>query len=69
MFQYKAILRTNKETISEGHDLEDVLNGIKSFRRGQKHGEHTLSNVPIDVYHVKREKVSGRHTDILIKTV
>jgi len=69
MFQYKAILRTSKETVSEGHDLEDVLHGVITFRRGQKHGEHTLGNVPVDVYHVKRDKVSGRHTDVLIKTV
>jgi hypothetical protein len=70
MFQYKAILRSDKRVISEGHDLEDVINGVKSFRRGEKHGEHTSSNVPVDVYHVKRkDKVSGDHQDVFLKTI
>ena len=69
MFQYKAVLRSNKNVISEGHDVVDVIHGAKSYRRGEKKGEHTNSNVPIDIYHVKRDKVSGLHQDVLIKTI
>ena len=69
MFQYKAVLRSSKKVISEGHDVEDVLHGVKNFRRGQKYGIHTDSNVPVDIFHVKRDKVSGKHADILLKTI
>ena len=69
MYQYKAILRSTREVVTEGHDLEDVLSGVKTFRRGEKNGEHTNSNIPIDIYHVKRDKVSGHHNDVLLKTI
>ena len=69
MFQYKAILRSNKQIVSEGHNIEEVIHGVRSFRRGEKNGDHTSSNVPVDIYHVKREKNSGNHQDILLKTI
>lgn len=60
MFQYKAILRSNGALVAEGHTITDVSHQVKAFRRMQRKGEHTSSNVPIDIFHVKRNKLFGR---------
>ncbi|MBN3534680.1 MAG6790 family protein [Mycoplasma procyoni] len=59
MYQYKAILKSTKEVIAQNHTLEDLEKDIKHFIREQKRGIHTNSNVPIEIYHVQRDKTSG----------
>lgn len=71
MYQYKAVLRSNKKFITEGHTLADIEAGIKHYRRGQKHGEHTHGNDQIEIFHIKRNKVWGKRNAkaVLIKVV
>ncbi|NQZ66061.1 MAG: hypothetical protein HRT99_02450 [Mycoplasmatales bacterium] len=69
MHQYKGILRSTKEVIAEGHSISEIEKAVIHFRREQKREIHTNGNVPIEIYHVKRDQVSGRHKDELIKVV
>ncbi|TCG11096.1 MAG6790 family protein [Mycoplasma todarodis] len=69
MYQYKAVLKSTKEIISQGHTLEDVEKDIKGFRRGHKHGLHTDSNVQVEIYHVLRDQKEGHGKDKLLKVV
>ncbi|WGI36279.1 MAG6790 family protein [Mesomycoplasma lagogenitalium] len=62
MYQYKAVLKSNKKVIAQGHSLEDIEKDIKHFIRQQKKGIHTESNVPIEIYHIYRDKTSGSET-------
>lgn len=59
MFQYKAILKSTKEVIAEGHSVDDVEKQVITYRRGQKRGEHTRSNENIEIIHVHRNKKEG----------
>ena len=54
MYQYKAILKSTKETVAEGHTVQDVENQIVHFKRQQKRGEHTDMNVPVEIFHIYR---------------
>ena len=65
MYQYKAILKSTKEVVAEGHTVQDVENQIVHFKRGQKRDEHTDMNVPIEIFHVFRHG----EKDELIKVV
>ncbi|VEU59316.1 MAG6790 family protein [Mesomycoplasma neurolyticum] len=69
MYQYKAILKSSKKVIAEGHTLEDVEKEIIRFIREQKKGLHTEGNIPIEIYHIERDKKKGNHfsKDKLIK--
>ncbi|PAF54693.1 MAG6790 family protein [Mycoplasmopsis agassizii] len=71
MYQYKAILKSTKEVVAEGHSVKDVENDIKAYRRAQKKGEHTKGQELIEIYHVFREKTEGEDNSKkeLIKTV
>ena len=55
MYQYKAILRSDSKVIVEGHTIEEIEHGIKSFQRKHKTGEHTRSNEIIDIFHMYRD--------------
>ena len=41
MYQYKAILKSTREVVAEGHSLEDLEKQIKHFKREQKRNIHT----------------------------
>ena len=71
MYQYKAVLRSTKEVIAEGHNITDIEHSIVHFKRAQKKGEHTHGNDLIDVYHIQRDKVHGKHEakEVLVKTI
>lgn len=59
MFQYKAILKSTKEVIAQGHSIDDIEHQILSYRRRQKKGEHTRSNENIEIFHVQRNQKEG----------
>ncbi len=69
MYQYKAVLKSNRKVIAKGHTIEDVEKEIVGFRRGHKHGIHTDSNVKIEIIHVQRDQKEGIGKDVLIKVV
>ncbi|UWD33906.1 MAG6790 family protein [Mesomycoplasma molare] len=71
MYQYKAVLKSTKEIIAKGHTLEDIEKEIVHFIREQKKGIHTNSNVPIEVYHIQRNKTDGTNLskEKLVKTI
>ena len=55
MYQYKAILKSNRQIIAQDHSVEGVENKILNFRRKAKKGLHTRENEPIEIYHVFRD--------------
>ncbi len=69
MYQYKAVLKSTKETIANGHSIDDIEKQIIHFKREQKHGLHTNMNDKIEIFHVKRDQLHGDGKDVLIKTV
>ncbi|OYD26550.1 hypothetical protein EI74_0755 [Mycoplasma testudineum] len=71
MYQYKAILKTTGEKIAEGHSVQEVEQEVKSYRRGQKHGEHTRGDDLVEIIHVERSKKEGTlaSKEKLVKTV
>ncbi|CAM9096784.1 MAG6790 family protein [Mycoplasma marinum] len=69
MYQYKAVLKSTKEIIAQGHTLEDIEKEVVGFRRGHKHGIHTDSNVQIEIFHILRDQKEGNGKDRLIKVV
>ncbi|MGL4183826.1 MAG: MAG6790 family protein [Metamycoplasmataceae bacterium] len=60
MYQYKAVLVSSKEVIVEGHSIQEIENGIKTFKRGQKKGKHTSENEKIEIIHVFRNQKEGK---------
>lgn len=71
MYQYKAKLVSSQEIIAEANNLEDLNAQIISFRRGQKRGEHTSGNEPIQIIHIERNSLKGKNLskEEIIKTV
>lgn len=69
MYQYKGKLKSTKEVIAEGHSIEEIEKLILHFKRGQKKKKHTDGNVPIEIYHVQINHVTGKYKDKLIKVV
>lgn len=59
MYQYKAILKSTKQKIAEGHSIEDIEKQVVHFRREQKYGIHTRKNEPIEIIHLHRNKTIG----------
>ncbi len=55
MYQYKAILKSNRQIIAQDHSVEGVENKILNFRRKAKKGLHTRENEPVEIYHVFRD--------------
>lgn len=69
MYQYKARLKSSLKVIAEGHSIEDVENQIIHFKRGQKRGEHTYMNVPIEIIHVLRDQKTGIGKEVILRIV
>ncbi|WKX02369.1 MAG6790 family protein [Candidatus Mycoplasma mahonii] len=69
MYQYKAMLRRNKEVIAEGHTVEGIEKQVLHYKRGQKKGEHTNMNNEIEIIHIKRDQLHGNPKETLIKVV
>ncbi|MEE3928040.1 hypothetical protein V2E24_00410 [Mycoplasmopsis ciconiae] len=71
MYKYKARLISNSEIIAQANNLPDLEGMIKGFRRGQKHGIHTRANEKIEIIHVERNNLEGKHfsKEELIKVV
>lgn len=70
MYQYKAVLESSKETIAEGHTLDEIMHHIVHYKRQQKKGAHTHSNDKIAIYHVQRDHVHGKRShEKLVKIV
>ncbi|MCP4337233.1 MAG: hypothetical protein GY679_05305 [Mycoplasma sp.] len=69
MYQYKAVLKSSKEVVAEGHTLNDIEKEIVRFKRGQKRSEHTNANVGIEIFHVKRDQKTGIGKEDLIKVI
>ncbi|QNM93605.1 hypothetical protein H9M94_03330 [Mycoplasma sp. Pen4] len=71
MYKYKAKLISNNEVIAQANTIEEIEGLIKGFRRGQKHGEHTRMNEKIEIIHVERNDLRGKHhsKEVVIKTV
>ena len=67
MYQYKAILKSSREVIAEGHNVEDIEHKVKRFKREQKKGLHTKGNDVIEVIHNKIDHVSGNTKEEIIK--
>ena len=65
MFQYRAILKSNKEVICEGHTLQDLEKKITHWKRLAKKGVHTRSNEAIEIMHVRRDE----DKEILLKVI
>lgn len=69
MYQYKAILRSTKQIVAEGHSIKSILALVKSFKRQQRKGIHTHANDQIEIIHVHRDKLHGFGKPKLVKIV
>lgn len=71
MYKYKAILVSSREKVAEANTLMELEGQIKSFRRGQKRGEHTRANEKIEIIHNERNNLEGKRKskEELIKIV
>lgn len=69
MYQYKARLQSNHKLIAEGHTVEEIEAAIVTYRRGQKHGEHTRGNEPVEVIDVRRNKLTGQKDEKVLKVI
>lgn len=70
MYQYKAVLVSSKEVITEGHTLEEIEHALIAYRRQAKKGVHPHTNDQIKIVHVRRNKLWGRKsTEEIIKIV
>ncbi|QJG67258.1 MAG6790 family protein [Mycoplasma phocoenae] len=61
MYKYKAKLLVNQNVIASANTLEQLKHQILSFRRKQKYNEHTFKNEKIQIIHVERDHVKGKH--------
>lgn len=61
MYQFKAILKSNREVIAEGHTIDDIEESILHFRRQSKKGIHTRSNEDIEIYKIYRNQKEGEY--------
>ena len=69
MYQYKAMLKSNRTIIAEGHSVEDIEHAVLHFRRQQKKNAHTKMNEPVEVIHVKHNVEKNQHKEELIKII
>ncbi|WP_025755230.1 MAG6790 family protein [Mycoplasmopsis cricetuli] len=71
MYKYKARLVSNGEIVAQANNLDDLSGLIKGYRRGQKHGMHTKANENIEIIHVERDGLHGKHfsKEVIIKIV
>ncbi|WP_027120813.1 MAG6790 family protein [Mycoplasmopsis lipofaciens] len=71
MYKYKAKLISSQEVVAEANTLEDLEGLVLGFRRKQKYGEHTEANELIQIIHVKRDSLKGKHKskEEILKTI
>ncbi|MGV2392458.1 UNVERIFIED_CONTAM: hypothetical protein O8I53_05470 [Campylobacter lari] len=71
MYKYKARLISSQEVIAQANHLDDLDGMILSYRRKQKAGEHTSGNERIQVIHVERDSLKGKHKskEVILKEV
>jgi len=69
MYQYKAVLKSTKEVIAEGHSVEDIEHAVLHYRRQQKNNSHTEMNVPVEVIHVKHNVEKNINKEELVKII
>ncbi|WP_027334769.1 MAG6790 family protein [Mycoplasmopsis felifaucium] len=71
MYKYKAKLISTQDIIAEANTLDDLDGLILGYRRKQKLGEHTSGNEKIEVIHVERNSLGGKHKskEVVLKIV
>lgn len=71
MYKYRAKLISTQEIIAEANTLEDLDGLILGYRRKQKLGEHTNGNEKIEVIHVEKDSLRGKHKskEVVLKVV
>ncbi|VEU75503.1 Uncharacterised protein [Mycoplasmopsis maculosa] len=71
MYKYKAKLISTQEVVAQANTLEDLDGMILGYRRKQKVGEHTNGNEKIQIIHVERDSLKGKHKskEIILKEV
>ncbi|UUD36532.1 hypothetical protein NPA08_01720 [Mycoplasmopsis citelli] len=71
MYKYKAKLVSNGEVVAQANTLDDLNGLIKNYRRGQKHGLHTKANENIEIIHIERDNLHGKHQskEVVLKIV
>ncbi|MBZ4195168.1 MAG6790 family protein [Mycoplasma tauri] len=71
MYKFKAKLIVNQEVIAEANTLEDIEAAVLGYRRKQKTGEHTSGNEKIEIIHVERDSLKGKHKskEVILKVI
>lgn len=71
MYKYKAKLISSQEIIAEGNDLKDIEAQVLSFRRKQKYGHHTSGNERVEIIHIERDSLKGKHKskEVIVKVI
>ncbi|MHA0272444.1 MAG6790 family protein [Mycoplasma sp. 48589B] len=71
MYKYKARLLNKDEVVAQANTIEELEGLIKGFRRGQKHGLHTMGNEKIEIIRVERNHLEGKEAskEVLLKIV
>lgn len=61
MYRFKAKLVSTQEVVAQANSLEEIEGLILGFRRKQKYDEHTRANEKIQIIHVERDSLKGKH--------
>ncbi|WP_406617365.1 MAG6790 family protein [Mycoplasmopsis adleri] len=61
MYKYKAKLISTQEIIAEANTIDDLEGLILGYRRKQKLGQHTSGNEKVEIIHVERNSLGGKH--------
>ncbi len=71
MYKYKAKLIVNQEIIATANSLEDIEAAVLGCRRKQKVGDHTSGNEKVEIIHVERDSLKGKHKskEVVLKVI
>ncbi|WP_280125012.1 MAG6790 family protein [Mycoplasmopsis bovis] len=72
MYKYKAKLIVNQEIIATANSLEDIEAAVLlGYRRKQKVGDHTSGNEKVEIIHVERDSLKGKHKskEVVLKVI
>lgn len=71
MYKYKAKLIVNQEIIATANSLEDIEAAVLGYRRKQKVGAHTSGNEKVEIIHVERDSLKGKHKskEVVLKVI
>ncbi|MBT1397854.1 hypothetical protein FCM72_00425 [Mycoplasma bovis] len=71
MYKYKAKLIVNQEIIATANSLEDIEAAVIGYRRKQKVGDHTSGNEKVEIIHVERDSLKGKHKskEVVLKVI